>query len=97
VGVASAGPVAIGLGDNWRLAWLVFVVLAVGTGILATVCAPRATRRSQLLLSAVGPQSSDPRNTPLPGDTSTRLIPPRPPDLASAAGVTFTAGGCLEP
>jgi predicted MFS family arabinose efflux permease len=43
-GVAVAGPIAIGLGDDWRLAWLVFVVLAVGAGIVAAVCAPRRER-----------------------------------------------------
>lgn len=50
-GVAVAGPVAIGLGDDWQVAWLVFVVLAVGAGILATVCAPRrigSAERSRL-------------------------------------------------
>jgi predicted MFS family arabinose efflux permease len=50
-GVAVAGPVAIGFGDDWRFAWLVFVGLAVCAGILATVCAPRrgqASRRSDL-------------------------------------------------
>jgi predicted MFS family arabinose efflux permease len=46
-GVAIGGPVAIGVGDDWRFAWLVFVVLAVGAGVLATVCAPSRGRDSR--------------------------------------------------
>jgi predicted MFS family arabinose efflux permease len=44
-GVAIAGPVAIGFGERWRLAWLVFVVLAVGVGITATLTAPPRAER----------------------------------------------------
>ncbi|WP_350277931.1 MFS transporter [Kribbella sp. HUAS MG21] len=43
-GVAVAGPVAVGLGDEWRLAWLTFVVLAVAAGIVATALAPAKVR-----------------------------------------------------
>lgn len=39
-GVAIAGPIAIVAGDSWRLAWLVFVGLAVGAGALAVARAP---------------------------------------------------------
>ena len=40
-GVAIAGPIAIVAGDQWRVAWMVFVALAVGTGIVAVMLAPR--------------------------------------------------------
>ncbi|MFC5731582.1 MULTISPECIES: MFS transporter [Nocardioides] len=40
-GVALAGPVAILAGDQWRLAWASFVVIAVAVGIAATRLAPR--------------------------------------------------------
>jgi predicted MFS family arabinose efflux permease len=40
-GVAVAGPLAIVVGDHWRTAWLVFVVLAVGVGATAVLLAPR--------------------------------------------------------
>jgi predicted MFS family arabinose efflux permease len=43
-GVAVAGPVAVGFGDQWRFAWLTFVVLAVAAGIIATVLAPAKVR-----------------------------------------------------
>lgn len=46
-GIAVGGPIAIGFGDRWRLAWLVFVVLTVGAGILATVSAPPRRRDSR--------------------------------------------------
>jgi predicted MFS family arabinose efflux permease len=62
-GVAVAGPIAIGLGDDWRLAWLVFVVLAVGAGILATFCAPRRER--------------DPSRPRLPQLSWTRFVCPK--------------------
>ena len=39
-GVALAGPIAIVAGDQWRLAWAGFVVIAVATGALATWLAP---------------------------------------------------------
>lgn len=39
-GVAIAGPVAIVAGQSWRLAWLVFVAVAVGVGLLAVLSAP---------------------------------------------------------
>lgn len=39
-GVAIAGPIAIAAGDHWRVAWMVFVALAVGTGIMAVLLAP---------------------------------------------------------
>ena len=45
-GVAIAGPVAIGFGEDWRLAWLVFVVLAVSAGIVATLLAPPRAERT---------------------------------------------------
>jgi predicted MFS family arabinose efflux permease len=51
-GVALAGPIAILAGDQWRLAWGGFVVLAVVTGVVATRLAPAHTadalRRPQL-------------------------------------------------
>jgi predicted MFS family arabinose efflux permease len=40
-GVAIAGPIAIVAGDEWRLAWGGFVVLAVASGLLAVRLAPR--------------------------------------------------------
>ncbi len=39
-GVAVAGPIAVVAGDQWRLAWGGFVVLAVAAGILAVRLAP---------------------------------------------------------
>lgn len=39
-GVALAGPVAIVAGDQWRLAWASFVVIAVVVGVTATRLAP---------------------------------------------------------
>ncbi|MFC7495864.1 MULTISPECIES: MFS transporter [unclassified Nocardioides] len=39
-GVVLAGPVAILAGDQWRLVWASFVVIAVVTGIAATRLAP---------------------------------------------------------
>jgi predicted MFS family arabinose efflux permease len=42
--VAIAGPVAVGFGENWRFAWLAFVVLAVAAGIAATALAPARIR-----------------------------------------------------
>ena len=54
-GVALAGPIAIVAGDQWRLAWAGFVVIAVVTGIVATRLAPARTddslRRPQLSVS----------------------------------------------
>jgi predicted MFS family arabinose efflux permease len=52
-GVAVAGPIAIVAGDRWRVAWMAFVVLAVGTGVVAVLLAPRrpaggGLRRPQL-------------------------------------------------
>ena len=52
-GVAVAGPIAIAAGDRWRVAWMVFVALAVGTGVAAVLLAPRqgssqGLRRPQL-------------------------------------------------
>jgi predicted MFS family arabinose efflux permease len=48
-GVAIAGPIAIVAADRWRVAWLVFVGLAVAAGILATLWAPaRAATRPRL-------------------------------------------------
>jgi predicted MFS family arabinose efflux permease len=50
-GVALAGPLAILAGDRWRLAWAVFVGIAVLVGAVATLAAPpgrRALRRPQL-------------------------------------------------
>jgi predicted MFS family arabinose efflux permease len=45
-GVALAGPIAIVAGDQWRLAWAGFVVLAVVTGVVATRLAPARERES---------------------------------------------------
>lgn len=39
-GVALAGPVAIVAGDQWRVAWASFVVVAVVVGVTATRLAP---------------------------------------------------------
>jgi predicted MFS family arabinose efflux permease len=39
-GVAIAGPIAVVAGDQWRLAWSGFVVLAVASGLLAVRLAP---------------------------------------------------------
>ena len=52
-GVALAGPIAVVAGGHWRIAWLVFVALAVGTGCAAVLLAPanhqgRRLRRPQL-------------------------------------------------
>lgn len=47
-GVAVAGPIAIAAGDHWRAAWLVFVALAMGTGIVAVLLAPARHRSEQL-------------------------------------------------
>ncbi|TDQ00204.1 MFS transporter [Labedaea rhizosphaerae] len=44
-GVALAGPIAITAGGQWRIAWLVFVALAVSAGIMAVSFAPRRPRR----------------------------------------------------
>ena len=51
-GVAVAGPIAVVAGDEWRLAWAGFVVLAVLSGVLAVRLAPahepRQVTRPQL-------------------------------------------------
>lgn len=47
-GVALAGPVAIAVGGHWRTAWLVFVALAVATGVGAVLLAPPRHRGAQL-------------------------------------------------
>ena len=52
-GVALAGPIAIAFGGSWRLAWSVFVAIALVVGIVATLLAPSAphhdrTRRPRL-------------------------------------------------
>lgn len=60
-GVALAGPVAILLGARWRIAWLVFALLALAVGILAVRAAPRR---------ATGPR-------PLPALSWSWLICPR--------------------
>ncbi len=44
-GVAVAGPIAIVAGDQWRLAWSGFVVLAVLAGVLAVRLAPDSEPR----------------------------------------------------
>jgi predicted MFS family arabinose efflux permease len=44
-GVAVAGPIAVVAGDQWRLAWGGFVVLAVAVGVLAVRLAPADRRR----------------------------------------------------
>jgi predicted MFS family arabinose efflux permease len=54
-GVALAGPVAIVAGDQWRVAWASFVVVAVAVGVTATRLAPPhddvAAHRPRLSLS----------------------------------------------
>ena len=54
-GVAVAGPIAIVAGDRWRVAWVVFVGIAVVVGIFAVLAAPahtdRRARRPQLSLT----------------------------------------------
>lgn len=54
-GVAVAGPIAIVAGDRWRVAWLVFVAIAVVVGIISVLAAPahtdRRVRRPQLSLT----------------------------------------------
>jgi len=47
-GVALAGPIAIVAGDRWRVAWMVFVGLAVVTGIVAVLLAPAHRGRERL-------------------------------------------------
>jgi predicted MFS family arabinose efflux permease len=47
-GVALAGPIAIVAGDQWRTAWVVFVVLAVAVGALSVLLAPARTSEEQL-------------------------------------------------
>jgi predicted MFS family arabinose efflux permease len=49
-GVALAAPIAIAAGQSWRLAWLVFVAVAVGVGVLGVRNAPP---RSAITLSRV--------------------------------------------
>lgn len=44
-GVAVAGPVAIAAGSHWRVAWVVFVALAVGAGVVAGLLAPAHRER----------------------------------------------------
>jgi predicted MFS family arabinose efflux permease len=39
-GVAVAGPIAIVAGERWRVAWLLFVALSIGIGVLAVRLAP---------------------------------------------------------
>ncbi len=39
-GVAIAGPIAIATGRHWRIAWVVFIALAVSVGIAAVGSAP---------------------------------------------------------
>jgi predicted MFS family arabinose efflux permease len=50
-GVALAGPIAIVAGDSWRVAWLVFVAAAVGTGVVAAWNAPAAVTSGRVRLS----------------------------------------------
>jgi len=48
-GVAIAGPIAIVAGDQWRVAWAIFVITAVVVGALAVFHAPAAEdRRARL-------------------------------------------------
>jgi len=48
-GVAIAGPIAIVAGAQWRVAWVVFVAIAVVVGVLAVFHAPAAEdRRARL-------------------------------------------------
>ncbi len=44
-GVAVAGPIAVVAGDQWRLAWAGFVVLAVLAGVVAVRLAPAHDHR----------------------------------------------------
>ena len=44
-GVAVAGPIAVVAGDQWRVAWSGFVVLAVVAGVVAVRLAPAHERR----------------------------------------------------
>lgn len=64
-GVAIAGPIAIGFGDRWRLAWLVFVVLAVAAGIVATLRAPARSTAPQHLPQLSWTWFVCPRSRPL--------------------------------
>lgn len=54
-GVALAGPIAIMAGDRWRAVWAVFVLIAVGVGILSVLYAPARSadelRRPQLSIT----------------------------------------------
>ncbi|MDQ6851561.1 MAG: MFS transporter [Actinomycetota bacterium] len=47
-GVAIAGPIAIAAGDGWRLAWSVFVALAIVVGAVAVFLAPTRNSGQQL-------------------------------------------------
>jgi predicted MFS family arabinose efflux permease len=47
-GVAVAGPIAVVAGDQWRVAWSGFVVLAVLAGVLAVRLAPDREPRARL-------------------------------------------------
>lgn len=47
-GVAIAGPIAIAAGDRWRLAWSVFVALAIAVGAVAVFLAPTRNSGQQL-------------------------------------------------
>jgi predicted MFS family arabinose efflux permease len=51
-GVAIAGPIAIAAGERWRVAWMVFVGIAVLVGVAAMLLAPQhrdeQLRRPQL-------------------------------------------------
>jgi predicted MFS family arabinose efflux permease len=47
-GVAIAAPIAIAAGDQWRVAWLVFVALTVGAGIAAVRLSPQRRSNQQL-------------------------------------------------
>lgn len=44
-GVAVAGPIAILAGDHWRLAWMIFIGIAVAVGAIASLLAPRHNDR----------------------------------------------------
>jgi predicted MFS family arabinose efflux permease len=48
-GVAIAGPIAVVAGGQWRVAWSVFVALAVAVGCSAVLLAPADHRNQRLL------------------------------------------------
>ncbi|MFH5227807.1 MFS transporter [Antrihabitans spumae] len=47
-GVAIAGPIAIVAGEQWRIAWMVFVAIALAVGLAAVLAAPPNRGNDQL-------------------------------------------------